>query len=200
MKDAGNIAQVLKLEPDYMGFIFYKKSPRYVGDDWAGPGKDFPDSTKKVGVFVNEPLQKIRALASRFQFDYLQLHGDETPQYCKELAEEGFAVIKATGISEVKDLQHLNDYQPWVTYFLFDTPSSQFGGTGIPFDWSLLQQYNNEVPVFLSGGLSLDNIKEVHKIKDLNLTAIDVNSRFETQPGWKDLTMLTRLKNQIEEL
>ncbi len=200
MKYEENIKQIFELKPDYMGFIFYKKSPRYVGDNWAGPGKDFPVTTKKVGVFVNETFKNLRALNDQFQFDYLQLHGDETPEYCKELAEDGLALIKAMSISEIKDLKQLNHYKPWVKYFLFDTPSSNYGGTGTVFDWSLLQQYDNELPVFLSGGLSLDNINEVGNMKNLNLQAIDVNSRFETRPGWKDPAMLENLKNQIQEL
>ena len=200
MKHAENIKQVLELGPDYMGFIFYNKSPRYVGEQWDGPGRDFPLTTKKVGVFVNESLQTIRLLADRYQFDYLQLHGHETPEYCRELRQDNFTLIKAVALNEDDELNTLEDYQPWIKYFLFDTPSNQFGGTGSTFDWSVLKEYDHEVPFFLGGGISLNNIREVQKLNELNLHAIDVNSRFETRPGWKDPVMLENLKNQIQEL
>jgi phosphoribosylanthranilate isomerase len=200
MRYAENIQQVLELEPDYMGFIFYNMSPRYVGDLWDGPGEEFPATTKKVGVFVNESSKRIRALAERYQLDHLQLHGHETPQYCQELFENGYTLIKVMSLKVEEDLDNLKNYKRWVKYFLFDTPSKQFGGTGNTFDWSLLEQYHNEVPIFLSGGISLDNLSNVKKLKELNLEAIDVNSRFEIRPGWKDPAMLERLKNQIQEL
>jgi len=200
MKHAENIQKVLELKPDYMGFIFYKESPRYVGDRWSGPGKDFPVTTKKVGVFVNESLKNLRTLNERFQFDYLQLHGHESPQYCKELCQDNLTLIKAVSLKTDEELKNLADFKPWVKYFLFDTPSSKYGGTGTVFDWSVLKEYDNEVPLFLSGGISLDNFMDVKELKGLNLEAIDVNSKFETHPGCKDPLKLERLKNKIKEL
>ncbi len=200
MRYSENVQQILELKPDYMGFIFYKKSPRYVGDGWDGPGKGFPVTTKKIGVFVDEPADDIRLLADQYRFDYLQLHGHESPHYCKELKEEGYNLIKTVSLKKIDDLEVLGEFEPWVKYFLFDTPSKKYGGTGTTFDWSLLAAYNHKVPIFLSGGISLENLIEVKTLKGLNLEAIDVNSRFEVRPAWKDPALLAQLKNQIEEL
>jgi len=200
MKEKDNIQQVLDLAPDFMGFIFYKKSPRYVGDQWPGPGLQFPASTKKVGVFVNESLAKLDELTDRFQLDYIQLHGDETPEYCRVLSMEKRPIIKAVSINTQENLDLIEEYKPWVKYFLFDTPSEKYGGTGRVFDWSSLNDYDNEVPIFLSGGISGDNIHKVKNLTGLNLAAIDVNSRFEIAPGLKDVSMLAQLKKQISEL
>lgn len=200
MKEADNIARVLNLEPDYMGFIFYRKSPRYVGEDWAGPGNGFPGSTKKVGVFVNEEMDRVVELAAKYQLEYLQLHGHETPDYCRLLSQQGLAVIKVTNPANLKEVKRLDQFKPWVEFFLFDTPGKQFGGTGKSFDWSLLEHYDNQVPVFLSGGISLENVQKVAELTRLNLSAVDVNSCFETRPGFKDVTKLKELKNKLLQL
>jgi phosphoribosylanthranilate isomerase len=200
MKYEDNIQQLLELAPDFMGFIFYPKSPRFVGAQWTGPGGDFSGKTKKVGVFVNESVEKICNTAARFGLDYLQLHGYESPQYCKTLSQENLAIIKAVRISTIKDIEGLADYVEWVDYFLFDTPGHQYGGTGKVFDWSILESYQYGVPVFLSGGISLDNLSSIKNLKDFNPEVIDVNSRFESAPGLKDISMLEQLKNQLKEL
>ncbi|GJM28195.1 MAG: N-(5'-phosphoribosyl)anthranilate isomerase [Cyclobacteriaceae bacterium] len=200
MKNRQNIIDVLQFQPDYMGFIFYEKSPRYVGRQWDGPPEDFPDSTRKVGVFVNQDLEEVVRLVNQYQLDYLQLHGNESPGYCKELNAEGFSILKAVSLKESRDLQKLDAYTPWVNYFLFDTPSKQFGGTGRTFDWSLLSQYRHAVPFFLSGGLSLENLDAVAGLDGLNLWALDVNSRFEIEPGVKNISKLREFKNQLQKL
>jgi len=200
MRIRDNIDRVLELQPDYMGFIFYKKSPRYVGMDWEGPGSGFPDSTAKVGVFVNAQQEEVTSMSAKYALRYLQLHGDESPEYCQELAGEGYRIIKALGLSDQSDLQRLDAYTPWVQYFLFDTPSRQYGGTGTTFDWSLLTSYNGERPFFLSGGLSTKNVLEVAALNHSGLWALDVNSRFETAPGLKDLDKLKEFKEQLKRL
>jgi len=200
MKEPENMARVLELGPDYMGFIFYERSPRYVGSQWAGTVEDFPATTGKVGVFVNERPETVKTLAKKFQLDYLQLHGNETPEYCRDLAQAGYSLIKVLNPETIQSSGHIDAYKPWVEFFLFDTPGKQHGGTGLAFDWSLLKQYDNEVPVFLSGGISLDNIKMVGELERLNLAAVDINSRFETSPGLKDIAMLKKFKNKLAEI
>lgn len=200
MKYANNIREVALLEPDYMGFIFYPGSPRYVGRDWEGAGEEFPGRIKKVGVFVNEPLQQVIDLATRYGLDLLQLHGDEAPHYCRELYGQGYGLIKAISLKEMKDLKKLEPYKPWVEYFLFDTPGAQYGGTGKTFDWSILKHYDNEKPFILSGGISLEALASLEALKSTNLAFIDVNSRFEDEPGLKNPKKLKALKRKLTVL
>ena len=200
MRDQQNIAKVLGLAPDYMGFIFYNKSPRFVGEDWEGPGVEFPSSTQKVGVFVNENPARLFRLVDKYQLDWLQFHGNESPGQCEKLSKEGLSLIKAISLNKAEDIELLNEYRPWVKYFLFDTPSTKYGGTGKTFDWSLLDVYDNQLPIFLSGGLSLENIESIAQFKNLNLEAIDVNSKFEIAPGLKDYNMLKELKDKLRQL
>ena len=200
MKEPENIARVLELGPDYMGFIFYERSPRYVGRQWAGPPEGFPETTRKVGVFVNERSETLQSLSRKHKLDYLQLHGNETPEYCRELSQAGHGLIKVLNPETIQNTGQMDAYKPWVDFFLFDTPSKQHGGTGVTFDWSLLKRYDNEVPVILSGGISLDNISTVGELGQLNLAAVDINSCFETRPGLKDIDMLSTFKNKLAEI
>ena len=200
MKYQDNIHEVLKLQPDYMGFIFYRKSPRYVGDKWEGPGAEFPATTQKVGVFVNEPIDKVVEKAERFGLDLLQLHGNESPEYCRELAGLGYSLIKAIAVAQGGDLDQGTGYLPWVQYFLLDTKSQAFGGTGQTFDWEILKDYPFELPMILSGGISLENVQRLRNLSDLNLAFIDVNSRFESAPGRKIHSRLSMLKQKLSEL
>ena len=200
MREPGNIARALELEPDYMGFIFYPNSPRYVGQRWTGPGANFPSSTQKIGVFVNEDLARVKLLADRYGLDYVQLHGNESPGYCRDLFQSKYRIIKAINPNFMVDDQGLNEYKPWVEFFLFDTPSKQFGGTGKRFKWTLLEQYDNEIPVFLSGGISLNNMDSIVDLKMLNLTAVDINSCFEVHPGLKDINKLQEFKIKLQQL
>ncbi len=200
MRESGNIAEVLQMAPDFMGFIFYERSPRYVGDDWPGPGKDFPKTTAKVGVFVNEKIEKVKALATRYGLDFLQLHGNEHPDYCMILRQEGYRVIKVLPPRHVGDRERIELYQPWVDFFLFDTPSEKYGGSGKAFDWSAMEGYHYRTPVIISGGISLENVEQLCQLNFPSLAAVDVNSCFEIKPGLKDITSLQTLKNKLQEL
>ena len=200
MKYQDNIQEVLDLQPDYMGFIFYRKSPRYVGDEWEGPGAEFPANTQKVGVFVNEPIDKVVEKAERFGLDLLQLHGNESPEYCRELEGLGYNLIKAIAVAHGADLDQGAGYLPWVRYFLLDTKSPSFGGSGQAFDWEILKDYPFELPMILSGGISLENVPQLKNLSDLNLAFIDVNSRFESAPGRKIYSRLSMLKQKLSEL
>jgi phosphoribosylanthranilate isomerase len=191
MRDATNIRKVSGLCPDYLGFIFYPKSKRYVGDNFVVP--EIPNAITKVGVFVNESTDVISRLAEKCSIDHVQLHGDETPLQCDELKALGFTVIKAFGVSEDFDFNLLNLYKSRCNYFLFDTTGKSYGGTGRSFDWDVLQKYDQEVPFFLSGGLSLVNTENALNIKSMNIHALDVNSKFEIEPGVKDVAKLDEL-------
>lgn len=192
-----NIDEVAALEPGYMGFIFYKKSKRYVGEDFnPSQLKNISSKTKKVAVFVNEDVNKILETINHFGFDAVQLHGDETPVYCQSLHGKGFEVIKTFGIDEKFDFEKLSTYVPYCDYFLFDTKSESYGGTGQQFNHELLKKYRLQKPFFLSGGIGVDEVQQlnsskVHQLKEIY--AVDVNSKIEIKPGLKDINKLKQL-------
>ncbi|MEO7992429.1 MAG: phosphoribosylanthranilate isomerase [Chryseolinea sp.] len=195
MRDANNIVDVASVNPDYLGFIFYSKSPRFVGDDFVLPAKLSPDILR-VGVFVNETSSVILDKAKAFNLDYIQLHGDETPSQCGELGQFGLGIIKVFSVGDDFDFEITKFYKKVVDYFLFDTKGKHYGGNASTFNWDLLKQYDQEVPFFLSGGLSPENIEEVSKLNSMNIHALDVNSGVEESPGVKDLQKVKRL-NEI---
>lgn len=196
MKYVDNLKELVALAPDYIGFIFYPASPRYMGGSLTPEDlKIVPTSIQKTGVFVNADTETMLSIARKYQLNALQLHGQETPEQCKALKAAGYEIIKVFGIGDGFDFGTLASYKPYINYFLFDTQSKQYGGTGIAFDWEILKHYDNEIPFFLSGGISLDNITQIQRLQGFNLYAIDVNSCFETAPGYKDIEMLKALKN-----
>ncbi|MCG8476722.1 MAG: phosphoribosylanthranilate isomerase [Cytophagales bacterium] len=191
MREAKNMEAVAALNPNYMGFIIYPKSPRFIGLDFdRGRLKNLPESIQKVGVFVNASAFEVMDFAMTFGFDLVQLHGDETPETCQMIKRAGIKVIKAFGVGESFDFLQLEAYEDAVDYFLFDTKTKAYGGSGERFDWSILKQYNNAKPIFLSGGLDENSAQELKKLSHLNIHAVDVNSRFETEPAVKDVEKL----------
>jgi phosphoribosylanthranilate isomerase len=191
MREADNIRAVLALQPDYMGFIFFDKSPRYVGNDLdAELLRSFPKTTKKVGVFVNANIDYIVRMVKQYSLDFVQLHGDELPDYCRSLKFKGVNIIKAFAIDEAFNFAKLNNYKPHCDYFLFDTKGTQPGGNGVAFDWRILRRYDNEKAFFLAGGIDLSNVEQFEVLEGLRLHAVDVNSRFEQAPCLKDTAML----------
>lgn len=195
MRDAENIREVLALQPDYMGFIFYHKSSRFVGTELDEDLlKSFPKSTKKVGVFVNASQAYILDTVKKYSLDYVQLHGEELPDFCKNLKFKGVNIIKAFSVDSTFNFAKLHNYRPHCDFFLFDTKvGEQVGGTGQAFDWSLLSRYDNEKPFFLAGGVGLANAAQTLDLKQLRIHAIDVNSKFELEPGLKDIDKLSEL-------
>ncbi len=194
-----NISEVMTLQPDYVGFIFYKKSPRYVGEDFMLP--EIKDTgVKKVGVFVNESSDFVLDTVRRNYLDFVQLHGDESSAYCEELKRKGIKIIKAFSVGETFKFDVLNTYEPVVDFFLFDTPTSQYGGSGKTFNWSMLKKYNMNKQYFLSGGIGLENIEKVKELNMNKIHSLDVNSRFEVQPGLKDIATLEEFKSKIIRL
>ncbi|MEN8202927.1 MAG: phosphoribosylanthranilate isomerase [Bacteroidota bacterium] len=193
MRIPENLEQVCSLDPDYVGYIFYPGSKRYVG---SKPDPTLfklpPAEITKVGVFVNQPLATIIELYELHRLDMVQLHGNEPPEYCRELTEHGVAVIKALG----PDANRM-EYPDVVQLFLFDTPGPGWGGTGKKFDWNLIREGTVPGPFLMSGGIGPEDARAVRQLRHENFRGIDVNSRFERSPGLKDIP---RLKEFIKEI
>lgn len=198
MRAIENIKAIEALGVAYMGFIFYKKSKRYVH---LNPNFKIPKlNCKTVGVFVNEPLDEIIKIAKEYQLDYLQLHGDETVEYCEMLKNKGFQLIKAFSIGQNEskfDFEELKKYEAYCAYFLFDTKTPLKGGSGKKFDWTILEKYNLETPFFLSGGISLDNINVLKTFTHSKLSVLDINSKFEIEPALKNVKQVEKLLIEI---
>src|SRR6185437_6350311 len=184
MKYSDNVKEVAALAPDYIGFIFYPKSQRYVGDLDEQLVKDL-GNIKKVAVVVNASVVEIEEKVKRYSFDYIQLHGDETAEFCKQVHNKGIHSIKAFQVDDNFDFKLLDSYKSYCDFFLFDTKSEGYGGAGKSFNWDVLKKYNNEKPFFLSGGIGLENVEEIKKLKGLNIHALDINSKFEIEPALK---------------
>jgi phosphoribosylanthranilate isomerase len=189
MRDAANIMAVAALRPDYMGFIFFDQSPRFVGNYFLLPN-DFPEEVMKVGVFVNETTRNIRREAQILGLHYVQLHGNESVTQCEELKGDGIKVIKVFSVGDDFDFNVTRPYKKIVDFFLFDTKGKYHGGNGQAFNWNVLNNYDQEIPFVLSGGLSPDNISEISSLKGMNLHALDVNSGVEIAPALKNITKL----------
>ncbi|HEY4194146.1 MAG TPA: phosphoribosylanthranilate isomerase [Mucilaginibacter sp.] len=191
LKHPDNINAVACLGPDYVGFICYAPSPRYATDLQAETLAALPKSIYKTAVFVNEDAETINKLIATYNFDAIQLHGNEDPAFCKSFVNK-VTVIKAFGLDKDFNFERLNDFAGSVDYFLFDTKTDLHGGSGQSFDWTLLDNYKLDIPFFLSGGLGLDNLDEVRSIKHPQFYGVDLNSKFEIEPGLKDIDKLKK--------
>jgi len=190
-----NIAEVALLQPDYIGFIFYDKSPR----NFTTTPPNLPSSIKRVGVFVNAALEDISEKIKSFHLDVVQLHGDESPEFCQALS--GVEIWKVFSIKDTFNFNKLTPYETVVDKFLFDTKGKEKGGNGYTFDWSVLKGYSLSTPFILSGGIGPDEIERVQQIlkTDLPIYAIDLNSKFEQTPGLKDVNLLTNFMSHFEK-
>lgn len=187
LKHEHNITELMQLPIDYMGFIFYKKSPRYVGENLSFDFmRTIPKQIKKTGVFVNESSLSIFDHVARYDLNMVQLHGNESPELCAEL-KPYVKVMKAFQIQDDFDFKQLENYVSVVDYFLFDSPTATYGGSGNQFNWQELQKYNYNIPFFLSGGISEEHIEEIKQLEIPQLVAVDINSKFETEPGLKNI-------------
>ncbi len=206
MRDRDNIQELVKLSPEYIGFIFYNKSKRFV-DDF--PEVAIPSSIKKVGVFVNESIEKIVELVGEYQLDAVQLHGDESVEFCKklkchsELVEEShqIRIIKAFSIDKDFDFNRTKEYEPYCGLFIFDTKGEGYGGTGLKYDWSLLENYKGGIPFLLSGGITdTDTLKVMSFLRRQEsklCIGVDLNSGFEDEPGLKNIEKLKRFISNV---
>ena len=197
-----NISEVADLSPEYLGFIFYSASPR----DFSGEIPNLPDDIKKVGVFVDADIEALVQIVLRYDIDIIQLHGEESTEYCEQLhlaldseISSPMDIWKVFHVRDSFDFTKLKGYESKVAAFLFDTKGKDPGGNGYTFDWEVLRDYKSETPIVLSGGIGLEELQSIKKIMKtgLPILAVDVNSRFELAPGNKDII---KLKKFIHEL
>ncbi len=190
-----NFIKVCNLQPYYVGFIFYEKSKRFV----ANPFKVKQPKgikAKRVGVFVNSNVQEISSKVKEFNLDIIQLHGDETPEFCTKISKIK-PVFKAFQINNNFNFNILTSYYSSCYYFLFDTSSNQYGGSGKKFNWSLLSNYKLEKPFILSGGIGEEDAEIIKKMNHPKMIGIDVNSKFEISPGVKNISKLSKFLNKL---
>lgn len=201
MRDPENISGVIADMPDFIGFIFYPKSSRFVGFE---PSTEVlavvPKSIKKVGVFVDETPEKVMEICQNWNLDVVQLHGQETPEYCQQIQSFGIAVFKAFSLDEEFDFEKLKAYTGVCDYFLFDTKGHLPGGTGQKFRWQLLKNYRGDVPFFLSGGIEQDDFEAIKQFSHPQLFGIDINSGFEISPALKDVEKVRKFISEIRIL
>tara|TARA_R110000823_G_C15941532_1_gene500528 strand:+ start:1314 stop:1964 length:651 start_codon:yes stop_codon:yes gene_type:complete len=203
-----NTLEVATLDPDYLGFIFWEPSKRY----FDGNIPKLPASIKKVGVFVDAPLEEIRKKVKEYSLQAVQLHGKESPEFCsdlkkstsdrsKALEENSLEIIKVFSIKDDFDFSNLAPYENVCDFFLFDTKGKLPGGNGFTFSWEVLKNYPSSKPYFLSGGIGLDEIEKIREFQQRPESkychAIDVNSKFESEPGLKDIDKLKEFKKVV---
>lgn len=197
MRDAENISELINLKPDYMGFIFYDKSKRFVANF---PEVEIPSEIKKVGVFVNESIDKLIEIAEENNLEAIQLHGNETPKYIEELRVRlirNVEVFKAFSVDDNFDFSKTDAYQNVCDYFIFDTKGKEYGGNGVKFNWQVLENYKGTTPFLLSGGISQNDAKEINKISHKAFVGIDINSGFEIEPALKNITKIKKFKQNL---
>jgi len=199
MRDSKNISGLLNLKPDFIGFIFYDKSKRFVTDF---PQIEIPFSTKKVGVFVNETIDKLLKKVVDYQLDCVQLHGNESLEYCQilrhsELVSESFEIIKVFSVDDDFDFSKTNVYQKVCDYFLFDTKGKNYGGNGVKFNWDLLKNYKGKTPFLISGGISKNDAEEIKKFNHPAFLGVDINSGFEIEPALKNINEIKEFKSAL---
>lgn len=191
MREQGNVNQVTELKPDFMGFVFDKNSPRYFPKAQNPTDiKSISKEIKTVGVFVNEEVGNIIKTINQYQLSSVQLHGEETPEQCKQLQESGVSVIKAFRVNKDFDFGVTEKYSPLVDFFLFDTKGKTQGGTGVRFNWELLNGKRFSKPFLLSGGIAPEHTEELKLFHHPDFAGIDINSKFEISPGLKDVTRI----------
>ena len=196
MRDTQNINDLISLGVDYMGMIFYHKSPRYITEV---PSVNKYSGIKKVGVFVNANESEIMEVVSKFDLQVVQLHGSEEAELCKSLKYQGLEVFKAFGINDEFDFRNVKSFHGVCDLFIFDTKTKSHGGSGKKFDWTKLKEYNGETSFLLSGGISFNDIYDVLNFEHPQYAGVDLNSGFEIEPGLKDIGLLKKFINKFEK-
>ncbi|THH41088.1 phosphoribosylanthranilate isomerase [Neolewinella litorea] len=210
LRDPENIAAVNGLDVDYLGLIFHPDSPRFAGQaslsEWLSANDALLNGTELVGVFVNGEIDYLLNTVHDFHLDWVQLHGTESPGYCQELkllwsvnTLRKAGISKAFSITPDFDFSRTNDYVGSCSLFVFDTGGhKQAGGTGRKWDWSKLKEYTGPVPFLLSGGIGPEDADAINAIDHPQFKGIDLNSRFETRPGFKDVAELRTFLDQLD--
>lgn len=196
------IEELISLQINFLGFIFYEKSPRYVLNTLSLEEIKSIKHTGKVGVFVNESIEQIIEISEKAKLNFIQLHGDETDDFVTELRNKlnvKIGIIKVFRIgTDIQDLKFkIQNLKSEVDYFLFDTDSKSFGGTGKSFNWQILNELEITKPYFLSGGISEENIENIKLLKQEPF-ALDINSKFELEPGNKNIDKIKEFKNLLD--
>ncbi|SDX08767.1 phosphoribosylanthranilate isomerase [Lutibacter oricola] len=216
MRNSENISELIKLKPDYMGFIFYKKSKRFVSDF---PQVKIPSEIKKVGVFVNETIETIVKIVQKHQLDAVQLHGNETPEYIRSLSgvevtyneninnvistplNRQVEIFKAFSVDDDFDFSKTEPYQKVCDYLLFDTKGKDYGGNGVKFNWQMLDNYKGELPYMLSGGITKDDSQVIlsflRRQESNKCIGVDINSGFEIEPALKNIANIKEFKQNL---
>jgi phosphoribosylanthranilate isomerase len=198
MRDPQNLEQVCTLTPDYIGYIFYARSRRFVGSDPDPALFEIPGAgIKKAGVFVDEELSVVRRAIASYGLQAVQLHGGEPPAYCQSLSGEQVEVIKV--LDPRSSRSELERYSGVADLFLFDSAGAGHGGSGLKFDWRLLGDLQPVAPFLLSGGIGPGDAPAIRSLRLGNLKGVDVNSRFERSPGWKDVDLLRPFIKEIRK-
>ena len=197
-----NLQAIQVFNPDLLGFIFYEKSPRYLDlNRMEKPIQELETSAKKVGVFVDAPIDQVLAYSQLLGLDYCQLHGDESLDYVQTIKAAGLKIIKVFRIGKAGiQKQHLDAFDGLCEYFLFDTNTKNYGGSGKKFDWAIINKYKGKTPFILSGGIGPEDAALIAQVDHPMFAGVDLNSRFESEPGIKNTDSLnqffTALKNQ----
>jgi len=201
MRESENLQSLIALKPDFIGFIFYKKSKRFVADF---PKVIFSKGIKKVGVFVNESVEEVLRLVNKHQLDCVQLHGNESAEYCRKLRHSELVsepiqldIIKAFSVDENFDFSITKQYEKYCNYFLFDTKGNNYGGNGVKFNWELLENYTGNTPFLLSGGISKEDVFLIKNFKHNAFAGIDINSGFEIEPALKNINEIKEFKHNL---
>ncbi len=200
MRESQNILALAELQPDLMGFIFYEKSARFTGNILDKKLlHTLPKNIRKTGVFVNESFEKVITISKEYGLDFVQLHGKETIEFCEKLRKEGLKIIKVFSIDNSFDFTETINFEGIADYLLFDTKAEGgYGGHGKAFDWNILDKYQGRTQFLLAGGISLENLGDLDKIKNKHFVGIDVNSKFELSPANKDIEALKELFQKIK--
>ncbi|WP_291114510.1 phosphoribosylanthranilate isomerase [Flavobacterium sp. UBA6135] len=200
MNDQKNTNSICELQPDFLGFIFWKDSIRFCEDII----ENIPDDILKVGVFVNADYYEIVDKVIAHNLNFVQLHGNESPDFCNEIRKTNVKVIKSITISNDFNFNELNYNKDCIDYYIFDTKGELPGGNGITFNWEILNDYNEDIPFFLSGGISLDEWPDLEKFLQSkaakNCFAIDINSQFEEEPGIKNKQKIKEFQEKLNQL
>lgn len=210
LKEPENIRDIAQLPIDMIGFILFPGSPRFVGKkkglpQWLEKHEDELEDIAKVGVFVNAEVDQILNAVHDYRLDFVQLHGDESPEYCRELqtywtisSMRSARIIKAFRVDEEFNFSKTQPYERLCAYFLFDTKGKEYGGTGKRFDWSVLGKYMGITPYLLSGGIDETMAEEIRKLNFKQMEGVDINSRFEVEAGVKDVEKVKRFVRELK--
>ena len=208
MREPRNIKALAALPVDMVGFIFYSRSPRFAGGElakWLAREGAALQGKQRVGVFVNAEVEDVLNHVHDFELDFVQLHGSESPEYCHLLRSlwestsmRKARMIKSFHVDEEFDFQFTAAYTPYCAYFLFDTKGREYGGTGRQFDWRRLEKYQGVTPFLLSGGIGPDSVAALQGLRHPQLYGVDINSRFELEPGIKDVEKIAQFLENLK--